>query len=121
MHRARDGSRSAPEGDHGIVRSLAFLVHGDVLRGKSGSAGTVRAAGKWACSSTRKMTPQGMCSPLEHLVVAHAARGIIGAASVGQGGLRASMLLRVVVLPLDRHGPVKADAVQFDKDLFQAV
>src|SRR5262245_31794890 len=48
-------------------------------------------------------------SALQHLVVLHAAGRVVGLAAVGQGGLRAGVLLGVVVLPFDAHGPVEAD------------
>src|SRR5204863_8196293 len=60
-------------------------------------------------------------SSLQHLVVAHAARRIVGSAAVGQRCLRAGVLLLIVVLPLDGHGAIEADAVQLDEDLLQAV
>ena len=51
----------------------------------------------------------------------HAARRQVGLPAVGQGRPRAGVLLGVVVLPLDAHRAVEADAVQLDEDLFQAV
>src|SRR5262245_49121639 len=58
---------------------------------------------------------------LQHLIMPHAARRQVGFAAIGQGGLGAGVLLRVVVFPFDRYGAVEADAVQLDENLLATV
>ncbi len=60
-------------------------------------------------------------SAFEHLVVFHTARGQIGFPAVCQRCLGSGMLLGIVVFPFDADRSVKADAVEFDENLFQAV
>ena len=47
----------------------------------------------------------------QRLVVPHAAGRVVGSVTVRQRRLRPGVLLGVVVLPLDRHRSVEADAV----------
>src|SRR5262245_50389251 len=53
--------------------------------------------------------------------MSHAARRQVGAVDIGESGLGASVLLGVVIFPLDADGAVISDAIQLDQDFFNAV
>ncbi len=58
-------------------------------------------------------------SALQRLVVLEAAGWQVGAAAVGERGLRSGVLVGVVVLPLDAHRALVPNAVQFDENILQ--
>src|SRR5207248_1279922 len=57
----------------------------------------------------------------QHFIVPHAAGWQIRAPNIRQRRLGPRVLLGIVVLPLDAHGAVVTDAVQFDHNLLDAV
>src|ERR1700722_16256163 len=58
---------------------------------------------------------------LQRLIVLQAAGWQVGFAAVGQRGFGSGELVGIVVFPLDGNGALKADSVQLDENLFEAV